>query len=91
MIDVTVNVSIGEIMAGIGSLCAGAAALYTSMRVMREVRSGNETTSGHLQALIESRRVAEIPEEDRTAKERRHLLDVPVDGEKKRTRKKGRE
>lgn len=57
---------------------AGLRASRKIEKVYREVKSGNELMTGQLASAAETRRIADIPHEERTAQEQRHLEQLPL-------------
>ena len=70
--------------ASIPSLVTAIFSLYASRAlkgVKNEVRTLNESTMGQLAAAGETRRIEDIPLDERTAKEQRHMQSAPPQGD----------
>lgn len=69
-------VALGSFITAVG----GVVVAIMVNRVHREVRTGNELRMGELEAARETRRVEEIPHDERTAQEQRHIDTAPEPG-----------
>jgi len=79
-----VAMSTGEIITLIGAVSAAIVSIIGALRVggvkkevtgvKQELKTSNELTLGQLGANTETRRIEEIPFQDRTAQEDRHIV-----------------
>lgn len=76
-----IAVSVADLVTLISAVTAAVVAIIGALRgnqVHRELRTLNSKSIGALAGEDETRRIRDVPVEDRTPGEQRHLLDVPT-------------
>lgn len=68
---------IAVLVAACGGFLGSVTASIIALKGYRETRTGNETRSGQLMANAETRRIEQIPHDDRSPTEQRHVDEAP--------------
>jgi len=76
---------VAAVITAIGTLVGVIGGIYIQLRTYREVKTINSKSLANLADATEERRIADIPEADRTLVERSHM----VDAEKAQEKRKG--